>query len=113
MMTVEPRRAFASEAMDDATTLAALTSITALTRLLAEREVDCVVSTGGRPSLPMGLAARTLGRPLFLLEQNAVPGRANRWLMPLARCMFVSTICRSASAGSVTQPSPSHAATSS
>lgn len=38
MMTIEPRRAFASEAMDDATTLAALTSICALTRLLAERE---------------------------------------------------------------------------
>lgn len=57
--------------------------------LLAERDVDCVVSTGGRPSVPMGLAARSLGRPLFLLEQNAVPGRANRWLLPLARCMYL------------------------
>ncbi|MBK8099699.1 MAG: UDP-N-acetylglucosamine--N-acetylmuramyl-(pentapeptide) pyrophosphoryl-undecaprenol N-acetylglucosamine transferase [Planctomycetes bacterium] len=58
-------------------------------QLLAEREVDCVVSTGGRPSVPMGLAAKSLGRPLFLLEQNAVPGRANRWLLPLARCMYL------------------------
>lgn len=38
MMTAEPRRAFASEAMDHAMTLAGLTSMCALTRLLAERE---------------------------------------------------------------------------
>lgn len=38
MMTIEPRRAFASEAMDDAMTLAGLTSLCGLTRLLAERE---------------------------------------------------------------------------
>ena len=44
--------------------------------ILRDRDVGCVVSTGGRPSLPVGLAARSLGKPLFLLEQNAVPGRA-------------------------------------
>jgi UDP-N-acetylglucosamine--N-acetylmuramyl-(pentapeptide) pyrophosphoryl-undecaprenol N-acetylglucosamine transferase len=57
--------------------------------ILREREVDCVVSTGGRPSLPVGLAAKSLGKPLFLLEQNAVPGRVNRCLLPFARRMYL------------------------
>lgn len=58
-------------------------------RILRDRDIGCVVSTGGRPSLPVGLAARSLGKPLFLLEQNAVPGRANRWLLPFARRMYL------------------------
>lgn len=57
-------------------------------RLLREARVDCVVSTGGRPSLPVGLAARSLRLPLFLLEQNAVTGRVNRWLMPIAERVY-------------------------
>ncbi|MBL8725317.1 MAG: UDP-N-acetylglucosamine--N-acetylmuramyl-(pentapeptide) pyrophosphoryl-undecaprenol N-acetylglucosamine transferase [Planctomycetes bacterium] len=61
-----------------------LRAVAAARRLLREQAVGCVVSTGGRPSVPMGLAARSLGLPVFLLEQNAVTGRANRWLAPLA-----------------------------
>lgn len=57
-------------------------------RLLRREGVDAVVSTGGRPSLPVGLAARSLGLPLFLLEQNAVTGRVNRWLSPFARRVY-------------------------
>ncbi|MGE3174779.1 MAG: glycosyltransferase [Planctomycetota bacterium] len=53
-------------------------------RLLRQHRVDCVVSTGGRASLPVGLAARSLRLPLFLLEQNAVTGRVNRLLAPFA-----------------------------
>lgn len=56
--------------------------------MLRDHAVDFVVSTGGRPSLPVGLAARTLGLPLFLLEQNAVTGRVNRLLSPLARRVY-------------------------
>lgn len=56
--------------------------------MLREHEVDFVVSTGGRPCLPVGLAAKSLGKPLFLLEQNAVTGRVNRWLSPLARRIY-------------------------
>jgi UDP-N-acetylglucosamine--N-acetylmuramyl-(pentapeptide) pyrophosphoryl-undecaprenol N-acetylglucosamine transferase len=58
-------------------------------RLLRERRVDSVVSTGGRASLPIGLAARSLGKPLFLLEQNAVAGRANRWLSRIAARVYL------------------------
>ena len=57
-------------------------------RMLQEHAVDCVVSTGGRPSLPVGLAAKSLGLPLYLLEQNAVTGRVNRWLSPFAARIY-------------------------
>ena len=57
--------------------------------LLRQRSVDSVVSTGGRPSLPVGLACKSLGKPLFLLEQNAVAGRANRWLGPFAERIYL------------------------
>lgn len=61
-----------------------LRATAAARRLLREQRVDSVVSTGGRPSVPVALAARSLGKPVYLLEQNAVTGRANRWLLPLA-----------------------------
>ncbi|MEQ1632651.1 MAG: glycosyltransferase, partial [Planctomycetota bacterium] len=57
--------------------------------LLKERNVDSVVSTGGRASLPVALAARSLGKPVFLLEQNAVAGRVNRWMLPFAERMYL------------------------
>jgi UDP-N-acetylglucosamine--N-acetylmuramyl-(pentapeptide) pyrophosphoryl-undecaprenol N-acetylglucosamine transferase len=57
-------------------------------RVLREHEVDCVVSTGGRPSVPVALAAKSLGKPVYLLEQNAVTGRANRWLAPFAARIY-------------------------
>lgn len=57
-------------------------------RVLRNERIDCVVSTGGRASVPVGLAARSLGVPLFLLEQNAVTGRANRLLSPLAKRIY-------------------------
>jgi UDP-N-acetylglucosamine--N-acetylmuramyl-(pentapeptide) pyrophosphoryl-undecaprenol N-acetylglucosamine transferase len=58
-------------------------------RMLKERNVDSVVSTGGRASLPVALAARSLGKPVFLLEQNAIAGRVNRWMMPFAERMYL------------------------
>jgi UDP-N-acetylglucosamine--N-acetylmuramyl-(pentapeptide) pyrophosphoryl-undecaprenol N-acetylglucosamine transferase len=48
-----------------------------------------VLAMGGFAAVPVALAARSLRIPLFLHEANAVPGRANRWLMPLARGAFV------------------------
>ena len=54
-------------------------------RLLRRHDVGGVISTGGRASVPVALAARSLGLPVFLLEQNAVTGRANGWLQSIAR----------------------------
>jgi len=49
-------------------------------RFLQEAGVDVVVGLGGYASVPMARAAAAQGVPLVLLEQNAVPGRATRWL---------------------------------
>lgn len=49
-----------------------------------------VVGTGGYVSAPAVLAARCLGVPVVLLEQNALPGKANRLLGRLARRVCVS-----------------------
>jgi UDP-N-acetylglucosamine--N-acetylmuramyl-(pentapeptide) pyrophosphoryl-undecaprenol N-acetylglucosamine transferase len=58
-------------------------------RLLKREGVDLVVGSGGRTSVPVGIAARSLGVPVVLMEQNAVPGRANRFLLPLARRIYL------------------------
>jgi len=49
-------------------------------RFLDEQPVAAVVGLGGYASVPMARAASRRGVPLVLLEQNAVPGRATRWL---------------------------------
>jgi UDP-N-acetylglucosamine--N-acetylmuramyl-(pentapeptide) pyrophosphoryl-undecaprenol N-acetylglucosamine transferase len=65
-----------------------LRATAAARRILRDQQVDCVVSTGGRPSVPVALAAKSLGKPVYLLEQNAVTGRANRLLAPLATRIY-------------------------
>ncbi len=59
-------------------------AVLACRRLLRQEGVDLVIGTGGRASVPAAVAARSLGVPVCLLEQNAVPGRANRLLARLA-----------------------------
>jgi UDP-N-acetylglucosamine--N-acetylmuramyl-(pentapeptide) pyrophosphoryl-undecaprenol N-acetylglucosamine transferase len=49
---------------------------------LAEIDPAVVIGFGGYPSLPALLAAITQGRPTLIHEQNAVSGRANRFLAP-------------------------------
>ncbi len=49
-------------------------------RFLAQHPVRIVIGLGGYASVPMARAAARRRVPLVLLEQNAVPGRANRWL---------------------------------
>ncbi len=40
---------------------------------------DVVLGTGGYVSAPVVLAARFVGKPVVLQEQNSVPGLTNRW----------------------------------
>jgi UDP-N-acetylglucosamine--N-acetylmuramyl-(pentapeptide) pyrophosphoryl-undecaprenol N-acetylglucosamine transferase len=49
-----------------------------------------VLGMGGHASGPAGVAARLLGIPLALHEQNAIPGATNRYLSRLAQKIFVS-----------------------
>lgn len=45
---------------------------------------DLVLGMGGYAAGPGGIAARLLGKPLVIHEQNAVPGLTNRWLARVA-----------------------------
>lgn len=61
-------------------------------RLLDRLRASAVVGFGGYPSVPPVVAALTLrDRPAIVLhEQNAVLGRANRWLAPRADRLALS-----------------------
>ncbi len=51
---------------------------------------DVVFCTGGYASLPLGLVAFLSGVPLYIHEQNSVPGWANLLLSRVAREVWVS-----------------------
>lgn len=53
-------------------------------RLVKRLKPACVVGFGGYPTVPPLLAAQQLGVPNLLHEQNAVLGRANRFLVKTA-----------------------------
>ncbi len=61
-----------------------------LARRLDREQIDAVVALGARPGIVPGAWTRWNRRPLFLLEQNRVLGRANRVLLPLATRIFLS-----------------------
>ena len=49
------------------------------------RPPHAVLAMGGFTSAGPVLAAKTMRIPAFLHEANSIPGRANRWLAPVAR----------------------------
>ena len=62
--------------------------IAAAFSVLRRRRPDLVFGVGGYASVPVSVAAVATGVPLFLQEQNAVPGRANRMLGRVARKVY-------------------------
>jgi UDP-N-acetylglucosamine--N-acetylmuramyl-(pentapeptide) pyrophosphoryl-undecaprenol N-acetylglucosamine transferase len=66
-----------------------LGSLKALFRLSSWKP-DLVVGTGGFVCVPAVVAARLLGVPVVLLEQNAVPGRATHLLSRFAQAVCLS-----------------------
>ncbi|MBI41383.1 MAG: hypothetical protein CMF59_17440 [Leptospiraceae bacterium] len=54
------------------------------------RKSDAVVLMGGFPCLPAGLAGLMLRKSIYLCEQNAVMGRANRFFARFARNVFLN-----------------------
>jgi UDP-N-acetylglucosamine--N-acetylmuramyl-(pentapeptide) pyrophosphoryl-undecaprenol N-acetylglucosamine transferase len=58
-------------------------------RVLKTFRIEAVVGFGGYSSVPAVIAGSWLNRPVVLHEQNAVLGRANRWLV--ARADVVAT----------------------
>lgn len=59
----------------------------ALLALIRHRP-QAVLGLGGFASGPGGLAAWLLRRPLYIHEQNAIPGMTNRWLSRFSRCVM-------------------------
>ena len=55
---------------------------------LLSRGCDVLLGLGGASTFPAAVGARLAGVPLHLLEINAVPGRATRWLAPLAESVL-------------------------
>ncbi|MAH80736.1 MAG: hypothetical protein CMP39_03530 [Rickettsiales bacterium] len=56
--------------------------------ILRKHDVTKLISTGGYATLPVVIAAWLLRIPVTLLEQNSIPGRANRFL-----AFFATKIC--------------------
>ncbi len=61
--------------------------------MFKKRRPSVVVGFGGYPSLPAVLAARNLGIPYVLHEQNAVLGRVNRYAAKGAKAVALSQAC--------------------
>ena len=53
-------------------------------KILKKQKPDVVLAMGGYVTGPTGLAAKSLGIPLVIHEQNAVAGMSNRWLAKFA-----------------------------
>jgi UDP-N-acetylglucosamine--N-acetylmuramyl-(pentapeptide) pyrophosphoryl-undecaprenol N-acetylglucosamine transferase len=60
------------------------------TRIIQRMKPWAVLGVGGYASAPAVLAARTLGVPTFLHEQNSVPGRVNRLASRLTKETLVT-----------------------
>ncbi len=72
-------------------------------RFLTMYPAAAVVGLGGYASVPMARAARARGIPLVLLEQNAVPGKATRFLARRA-----AAVCLALPEARAALPSPCH-----
>jgi UDP-N-acetylglucosamine--N-acetylmuramyl-(pentapeptide) pyrophosphoryl-undecaprenol N-acetylglucosamine transferase len=59
-------------------------------KILKQFRPDMVLGVGGYASLPMVLAARGMGIPRFIHEQNAIPGLTNRLLARFASSVFIT-----------------------
>ncbi|MBM4118300.1 undecaprenyldiphospho-muramoylpentapeptide beta-N-acetylglucosaminyltransferase [bacterium] len=67
-----------------------LVSVARALALLREFQPDAVLATGSFASLPVLIAARLARRPIFLQEQNSVPGRVSALFARRARTVFIA-----------------------
>ncbi len=67
-----------------------LKAVTATVRLLRRTKADVVLGFGGYVSTPAYLAARRLGLPIVIHEQNVLPGLANRLAAQLTSHVYTS-----------------------
>lgn len=67
-----------------------LVSVAKALAILRGFQPDAVLATGSFASLPLLIAARLAGRPIFLQEQNSVPGRVIALFARRARAVFIA-----------------------
>lgn len=65
-------------------------SISAASKRLDEFETDAVIGVGGYVSAPAIIAAWLKGIPVFIQEQNTIPGIANKIFSYIAKLNFIS-----------------------
>lgn len=53
-------------------------------QVMIDHDIDVVMGFGGYVTAPGGLAAKWLGKPLLIHEQNAIAGMSNRYLAKIA-----------------------------
>ena len=58
--------------------------------LVRKIKPDCIACFGGYVSVPVGITSALLRIPIFIHEQNAIMGSANRLLAKLAKSVFLS-----------------------
>ncbi len=64
-------------------------AVLAAARRIREFRPDAVIGVGGYGTVPPAIAAKALGVPYVLLEQNVRPGKANRFLAPGAARLYL------------------------
>lgn len=62
-----------------------IASVFQVKRLLKNRKIDILFTTGGYIAGPAILAARWQGLPVILHESNYIPGKVSRWFSPLCQ----------------------------
>ena len=60
--------------------------------LIIKKKPEIVFGMGGYSSFPVCVAAKLLGIPFFIYENNLVIGKSNKYLLPFAKKMFVSNL---------------------
>lgn len=65
-------------------------SLLKVRKILKDFQPDFVVGTGGFVSAPSLWMAQNLGIPTFVQEQNALPGKTNRFLAKKAQAVFTA-----------------------
>jgi UDP-N-acetylglucosamine--N-acetylmuramyl-(pentapeptide) pyrophosphoryl-undecaprenol N-acetylglucosamine transferase len=70
--------------------MTAVGSVLTARRLLGDFKPHAVVTFGGYPGFAPSLAARLIGSAVVMIEQNSIPGLANRLIYPLAKCVILN-----------------------
>lgn len=76
-------------------------------KVIKDNQIDVVVGFGGYVTAPGGLAAKLLGKPLLIHEQNAIAGMSNRYLAKIANRVlqaFDNTFAKSKKVTTVGNP---------